>query len=52
MTTAKTTETASIQSGTSTGIIKGINIPDTKYPSLTECPLEIAKANSTDSPTA
>jgi len=52
ITTANTTDIASIQRGTSTGIIRGINIPETKYPSLTECPLEIAKANSTPSPTA
>ena len=33
-------------------IIKGISIPETKYPSFTECPLETANANSTDKPTA
>ena len=52
ITTAKTTETASIHKGTSTGIIRGISIPETRYPSLTWWPLEIAKANSTDNPTA
>ena len=35
ITTAKTTETASIHNGTSTGIIRGISIPETRYPSLT-----------------
>ena len=35
MITPNTTATANIQSGVSTGTIKGTNIPVTKYPSST-----------------
>lgn len=49
--TANATDSARIQSGTSTGIISGISIPDTRKPSLTSWPLICAAANSIPRPT-
>ena len=50
MTTPKITATANIHSGVSIGTINGTNIPVTKYPSSTSCPLITAKINSTIRP--
>ena len=51
ITTPKTTATESIHNGVSMGTINGTNIPVTKYPSSTSCPLITAKMNSTSNPT-
>ena len=50
ITTANIVAIATIHNGTSAGIQRGINIPETKNPSCTECPFLIAKINSTNSP--
>ena len=50
-TTAKATARARVHSGVSTGTIRGMSIPETRYPSLTSSLRICAKVNSIPRPT-
>ena len=52
MSTAKAVATATIHSGTSTGMMSGMSMPLTRKPSLMACPFMPAMTNSMPRPVA